>query len=772
MIWPFTRKAPDKRKKPASRLRIFGWALTFCAFAGAIEMFLPLEDIYRGARDTVRARPADGKTVVIAIDNKVVSRLGSSYYSRKYNAEMLDRVFAMGAKRVYFDEGFSRPLDQAGDDAFAEALRRHNGKVILGAASLRLRAPDGSLAIVPMESFRSNARLASLITDRSPFSLSMSNYYADIVDGKKIPSMAADMAESSGPTTQTFRPDWAIRVDSVPTVSLLDVVEGTVPNATFANKDVIVGVTSDDSQDFMSVVGQGWFPGVYVHVVGGQTLREGNPTNIGWIPALLFFGAASAILLSVRSRRAVAAIVIGAALIGLLVPFAFDAHHISADYLPGQVMFIIVAFRTLRLREQAAARLKNANTLMPNLAALREESLAGTRPIIAMRIRNYAAVCASFSDLVEDELVLELARRLTLPGEPTTFYQAEDVLYWLGPALPRDELGEHLHGLARLIESQFIIRGRMVDVHVAFGVDNDQARSVSSRIGSALLAADTAANRHQLFSFSAVDSDEDRAWELSLMSELDAAIDNGDIWVAYQPQFNLKSAGIFGVEALVRWQHPARGAISPEAFISAAESHNRMLRLTLTILKQATAACKSLVDSTPGFRLSVNLSASLLEHPRLPERIGEILFLNSFPASSLTLEVTESAPFAEREAVSACLNELASIGIELSIDDYGTGNATLEYLRTVPCQEIKIDRRFVLGLKDNPSDRLMVESTIELAHGLGRRVIAEGIEDSETFALLKRTGCDVAQGYFLAKPMRIEALRKLIDQDDRLYRIA
>jgi EAL domain-containing protein (putative c-di-GMP-specific phosphodiesterase class I) len=399
---------------------------------------------------------------------------------------------------------------------------------------------------------------------------------------------------------------------------------------------------------------------------------------------------------------------------------------------------------------------------MPNLSALRGEPLAGSRPIIAMRIRNYAAVCASFTDSVEDELVTAISRRLTLPGESPTFYQAEDVLYWLGPALERNDLEGHLKGLARLIDGQFVIRERKLDVHVAFGVDNEQSRSVASRIGRALLAADTGAAKHQLVTFSAIDDDEEQAWELSLMSELDAAIDAGDIWVAYQPQFEITSNKMFGVEALVRWQHPTRGAISPEAFIVPAEVHNRMLRLTLEIVDQATTACRQFVEANPAFRLSVNLSASLLDHPDMADKVSDILWRNGFPPENLTLEVTESAPFSEDATVSANISAFAALGIELSIDDYGTGNATLEYLRSVPCQEIKIDRRFVSGITGNTSDRLLVISTIELAHGLGRRVIAEGIEDAETLAQLSKAGCDIAQGYFLSKPLRLAELKALI----------
>lgn len=315
------------------------------------------------------------------------------------------------------------------------------------------------------------------------------------------------------------------------------------------------------------------------------------------------------------------------------------------------------------------------------------------------------------------------------------------------------------------MESQFVLRGRKIDVHIAFGVDIDLARPVPNRIGRALLAADNAAAKHQLVQFNSTASDEDAAWELSLMSELDAAIDAGDIWIAYQPQFDLRTDQITGAEALVRWQHPTRGAISPEAFVLPAESHNRIKRLTFYVLEQAARSVRPLLASNPDFRLSVNMSASLLEQPQLPAHIAQVLIATGFPAANLTLEVTESAPFSEHNIVATNLSGIAAIGIDLSIDDYGTGNATLEYLRSVPCQEIKIDRRFVGGLVTNASDMLLVESTIELAHGLGRRVIAEGIEDPETLEMLRAIGCDMAQGYYLARPMALDGLEALLDTD-------
>lgn len=763
LTWPFRRKAA---KKLLTRTRIFASALLICSIIGAIDMPLPLEGVFRGVRNELRARPADQSIVVAAIDAKTIRALGTNTYSRSYNAALLDHAFNAGVKKVYFDEAFSMPMDRKGDEEFAKAIARHEGKVFSGAMYFRSRETGLKEEILPAPIFRDVTRIRSLNGAANPFALSAELVYADTFAGKATPSVSADIAGYKGPTGKRYLPDWTIQVRSVPTVSAIDLINGTIPAESLRGKTVLVGITTERT-DFVQIYGQGWFPGVYIHAIGAQTLKEGSPRDIGWIPPMLVASLLALATLYARRRAAVWSIATLAVSLGIAMPFVLDIYLITADFISAYLLFGIVAYRAATLREINEARLKNAGSHLPNLSALREEPKAATQPIIAMRIRNYAAVCSSFSNAVEDELISELARRLSLPDTANTFYQAEDVLYWLGPTVSTDELQDHLSGLAMLIESQFELRGRKIDIHVAFGVDIDLARSVPNRIGRALLAADNAAAKHQLVQFNTTSNDEDAAWELSLMSELGAAIDAGDIWVAYQPQFDLRTNRITGAEALVRWQHPTRGAISPEAFVLPAEAHNRIRRLTFHVLEQSCRAVRPLLDENPDFRLSVNMSASLLEQSQIPADIAQVLINTGFPARNLTLEVTESAPFSEHNRVAANLAGIAAIGIDLSIDDYGTGNATLEYLRSVPCQEIKIDRRFVGGLVTNASDMLLVESTIELAHGLGRRVIAEGIEDLETLEMLRSIGCDIAQGYYLAKPMRFDAMKKLVASDSK-----
>ena len=766
MTSPF-RRDPAKKKRP-TRLRIFVWAFAISAIVGLISLMMPLEDIYRGGRNLIRAHPADKSVVVVTIDDRTIRELGSINYSRTNDVKLVETLLAHGARRIYYDKAFADVLDGAGDAEFANTLAKHSGQIFLGAMFLNNRNTGLKEIVLPAAPFRQTANVRSLNGKVTPFSLSAELFYSSVIDGRVVPGIAADIAEVKAPPARLFRPDWSIKVRSVPTISYIDVIKGRAFPFDITGKDIIVGNTTLTSTDWVQVAGQDWFPGVFIHVIGAQTLREGHPVSLGCWPAFLAATILTALFLQARSRRRAAAIAFTAVSVGIAVPFLLDSLLITAEFLPAYLLFGISAIRATSQRDLLEASQRNAGTLMPNLSALREELLAATRPLVAMRIRNYAAIGASFAEPVEDDLVSEIARRLNLPGEQTIFYQAEDVLYWLGPQLPATELTSHVEGLARLIESQFVIRERKIDIYLAFGIDMDFARPVANRIGRALLAADNAAANQKLMMFNSSANDADSAWELSLMSELDAAIDNGDVWIAYQPQFSLRNNQITGAEALVRWQHPTRGAISPEAFILPAEEHNRISKLTFHVLEEATRAAKYIVALNPQFRLSVNISANLLQQAQLPALITQVLIRTGFPTSNLTLEVTESAPFKEHELVKRNLAGIAAIGIDLSIDDYGTGNATLEYLRSVPCKEIKIDRRFISGLVTNASDMLLVESTIELAHGLGRRVIAEGIEDPETLELLRTLGCDIAQGYYLAKPMRLAALEQLLKNDLRV----
>jgi EAL domain-containing protein (putative c-di-GMP-specific phosphodiesterase class I) len=234
------------------------------------------------------------------------------------------------------------------------------------------------------------------------------------------------------------------------------------------------------------------------------------------------------------------------------------------------------------------------------------------------------------------------------------------------------------------------------------------------------------------------------------------------VWVAYQPKLELATNRVIGAEALARWTHPEKGPIAASEFIAAAEQHDRIGKLTDFVLSEAVAAAASLVKRGFDFHIAVNLSARLLSDKGFTLRVSALLARHGLDARHLTLELTETAALAGSGEALDMLSRLRDLGIGISIDDYGTGLSTLEYLKRIPADEIKIDQSFVKGVADNRSDRLMVQSTIGLAHSLGRRVVAEGVEQREILQVLQEFECDIAQGYAVGRPMSLESLAKRI----------
>lgn len=391
MIWPFRRRGKSKPK--LTRTRILVNALLFCLVMAILGVGYPLEDLYRSLRNQVNARPADGSVVVIGIDDRTVNALGSSTYTRSHNADLLDKVLAAGAKSVYFDEVFSLRLDPVGDRRFAEALQQHKGRVYTGTMYFRQRGvgSEEREVILPHPDFRPHATVRSLNGAATPLGLSAELIWATQIDGKKVPSVSASIANHDGPVDERYRPDWSIQMASIPTVSLIDVLEGKVPAEQLKGKDLLVGVTTRENPDDVQIVGQGWFPGVYVHAVGAQTLKEGHPIKAGWVPGMILATLLSVALLRSRSRKQARVIVVSAVVMSIALPFALDRVFITVDVFPSALLFAIVAYRFNSWRDLSEARYQNAGSLLPNLSALREDPDAAERQLIAMRIRNYSA---------------------------------------------------------------------------------------------------------------------------------------------------------------------------------------------------------------------------------------------------------------------------------------------------------------------------------------------------------------------------------------------
>jgi EAL domain-containing protein (putative c-di-GMP-specific phosphodiesterase class I) len=253
----------------------------------------------------------------------------------------------------------------------------------------------------------------------------------------------------------------------------------------------------------------------------------------------------------------------------------------------------------------------------------------------------------------------------------------------------------------------------------------------------------------------------DEAMRARIMERLDLehglrrALHNDELRVYYQPEMSLSDSRMVAVEALVRWEHPERGLLAPHDFIEPAEHTGLIRPLTRFVVETAVRQCAAWREAGTPVVMAVNVSMRNLLEAELADVVARLLVRANLPASLLKLEVTESAIVADPERAVRALERLVDLGLSVSVDDFGEGYSSLNRLRNLPVHEVKIDRAFVRHLSESNDDLAIVRAVINLGHDLGLRVVAEGVEDEQTWAMLEELGCDLVQGYLLAKPMPV-----------------
>jgi EAL domain-containing protein (putative c-di-GMP-specific phosphodiesterase class I) len=240
---------------------------------------------------------------------------------------------------------------------------------------------------------------------------------------------------------------------------------------------------------------------------------------------------------------------------------------------------------------------------------------------------------------------------------------------------------------------------------------------------------------------------------LAMTGELRRAIERHELVVYYQPQVDLRRGVVCGAEALVRWRHPTRGFLGPDAFLAAAEQGGLMRSLTQYVLGESLQQLRIWRNSGIELDLAINVSGRDLADARFPEQVAQALAEHGIDPSSLELEITESILLSDRVRTSRMLERLVDQGVRIAIDDFGVGYSSLGQLKNLPVHILKIDRSFVSSMESDRSDAAIVSSTIQLAHHLGLEVIAEGVETQEHVSRLREAGCDMAQGHYLGRPL-------------------
>ncbi len=376
---------------------------------------------------------------------------------------------------------------------------------------------------------------------------------------------------------------------------------------------------------------------------------------------------------------------------------------------------------------------------------------------------RFKEVNDTFGHEAGDRLLVEAASRLVggvRVGDLVARFGGDEFAIFM-PGLDATDALERADRLAAQLEEPFDIGPTEIAIGASIGVAT--APDHSGDGPTLLRAADLAmyhAKRQRLRAAAYGSSLEARdARRLTLLTDLRSAVRRGELTVHYQPQVELGGGRVIGLEALVRWRHPLGEWIQPDVFVELAEQAGLIDELTEHVLTTASRDTAALLADGYDLRLSVNLSAQSLLDARLEHLVLRSLESGGLAADRLTLEITETTMMSDGDRTAHLLNRLAHWGIEISVDDFGTGFSSLVSLRQMPIAEVKIDRSFVMRMTEEHNDQVIVRSTIELAHNLGLVAIAEGVEDLDTVRMLSELGCDVAQGYGIGRPVPLEDLR-------------
>ena len=318
-----------------------------------------------------------------------------------------------------------------------------------------------------------------------------------------------------------------------------------------------------------------------------------------------------------------------------------------------------------------------------------------------------------------------------------------------------NDLEQTLEKIRAALEQPFQVDGLPLHVEASIGVARypEHGRDVDlllQRADVAMYLAKDSGTPHAIYT---AELDHHDTASLTLLAELPRALRNRELVLHYQPKLDVHTGKLAGIEALVRWQHPARGLIPPGDFVPAAEKTGLIQPLTRYVLDEALGQLGRWQLEGHEITVAVNLSMRNLHDPTLPEQVAELLRKWGLTGECLTLEITESAIVSDPAGTKDIIRQLRELGVGISIDDFGTGYTSLAYLARLPITQLKIDRSFVMNMDNDADDAAIVRSIITLGHDLDLEVVAEGVETVVIYDQLARLGCDTIQGYWLSRPL-------------------
>ncbi|HST26747.1 MAG TPA: EAL domain-containing protein [Rudaea sp.] len=526
---------------------------------------------------------------------------------------------------------------------------------------------------------------------------------------------------------------------------------------------------------------------VLKRLLDGESVFHGEKAwqNSEQDPFLQFFRFETFIGLPLRDERRST---LGALMIARGSALAADA--LLIDTLRAIAARLALELELRRAREQGRAKgLQDALTGLPNRllfndrmeTTIKEAHRTGEMfAVLFVDLDRFKSINDSLGHGVGDEVLIAVAKRLRASvraSDTVARYAGDEFIIILRHIVQRDDVMRIAEKIVRVMEAPLTLAdGSELHITASIGVSfyPDDATNAERLLKHADVAMYSAKGmgRNNFQTYVAV-PEESHQQRLALESKLRVAEKNGELRVYYQPQVNTESEDISGMEALIRWEHPELGMISPGFFIPLAEDNGLIVPIGEWVLRTACADARRWQDRFAlNLRVSVNLSAVQLRQQNLVDVVAQALHDNGLEANLLDLEVTESINVKNIPNLLETLQGLRDLGCHIAIDDFGTGQSSLDYIKRFPADRIKIDQTFVRNIGVDPDDEAIVRATIGMAHNLGRAVVAEGVEIEQHLDFLRGEGCEELQGYLFCRPLPAASFENLLSERERLFQNA
>ena len=406
---------------------------------------------------------------------------------------------------------------------------------------------------------------------------------------------------------------------------------------------------------------------------------------------------------------------------------------------------------------------------LDNAIRNRDPSQLGEAAMLMMDLNRFKLINDKMGHYYGDLLLKEIALRLHRSIRKTDMLArlgGDEFGVWIDPVTEPEHVQQVAQHIVAALEEPFAVEGRAADVGVSIGIawypkHGTTSAMLMKHAKAALLQAKRAHLDTVVYTETLDTSGLD---QLVILSELRKAIDHNELMIHYQPIIDIKSGKITSVEALVRWPHSNLGLLSPDEFIPLAEQDGLIHRFSYWVLDIVLDQLVEWQRIGQRLRICTNVSAINLQDENFHAYVVDGMTSREISPEQLKLEITESTLMSNSEQALTAIRQLVAFGVTFAIDDFGTGYSTLEYLKNLPVNEIKIDKSFVLHLDKDSNDAVIIRSTIDLAHKMGCYVTAEGVDSPETLELLKKWHCDRAQGFYLSQPLSIAELTRILHQ--------